>query len=140
MDTKYLFSELTGKDIDNNEVICNECGQLFLLLSKHDRIPPRNIGKIMFDSSGQPHYIKHVDKRKHFFKKANAWGVNAFIAKVLSGYGGIVMFITGSEVYKLPASDIIKHKYTWFKKQGFEKQILVPLDAWQTEPMELKAI
>ena len=128
MRTIEILSKLmSGEDKYGNEVSIGETGNIFLKLKSEDRT--RDIGtlKIVED---KVYYLK-ISKEKYIFLKLNAWGINEFILNKLQE-NDIVIIKTEKKTYESTIKNILENsQYYFFKKQGFEKQIFLPLEKWQ---------
>jgi hypothetical protein len=69
------------------------------------------------------------DKAKHLFRKNNSYGFNEHLIKTAKTFDKIKLTDDGG-TYIFPKSEILeKGKYLFFKEQGFEKQLFLPLEA-----------
>ena len=68
------------------------------------------------------------DKAKHLFRKNNSYGFNEHLIKSGKTFDKIKLTDDGG-TYIFPKSEILeKGKYLFFKEQGFEKQLFLPLE------------
>jgi hypothetical protein len=68
------------------------------------------------------------NKVKHLFRKNNSYGFNEHLIKTGKTFDKIKLIDDGG-TYVFPKSEILeKGKYLFFKEQGFEKQLFLPLE------------
>ncbi len=68
------------------------------------------------------------NKLKHLFRKNNSYGFNEHLIKTGKTFDKIKLIDDGG-TYVFPKSEILeKGKYLFFKEQGFEKQLFLPLE------------
>jgi hypothetical protein len=67
-------------------------------------------------------------KAKHLFRKNNSYGFNEYLIQNGQTFDKI-MLADDDAVYLFPKSLVVeKGNYLYFKQEGFEKQIFLPLD------------
>ena len=90
----------------------------------------RMIGKLG-ESKGKTIYKKYV-KPAHIMKINKSIGVCHALLDCLNEDDWVVVSVENQGVVKLQVKDVFKYGgYLHFKKQGFEKQIFVPLKDWE---------
>lgn len=122
-----LSKLISGEDKYGNEISIGETGKIFLKLKSEDRT--REIGDLRIVED-KVYYLK-ISKEKYIFLKLNAWGINEFILSNLQE-DDIVIIKTEKQTYESTIKNILENgQYYFFKKQGFEKQIFLPLEKWK---------
>jgi hypothetical protein len=75
--------------------------------------------------------------KKNLFKAigpAGAWGISAHLAHWMDRLGGVIVVDTDMGKFTLEAWSVTSRGKTntlWFKRQGFEPQIFIPLGDWR---------
>lgn len=123
---KELFNRT---DKDGNRTFLDGVN-LYLVLKAENR--KRLIGQISRHPDGKLMYEKR-EKYTNLFKRLNAWGVHNFVVENVS-YLKITTVVEGvTLIYKITtekAKEVGKSSYLYFKKEGFELQLFIPLKEW----------
>jgi hypothetical protein len=95
----------------------------------------RKIGDVKLDDKT---LLLKRNKAKHLFKKNNSYGFNEYLIRNGQTFDKI-MLADDDAVYLFPKNLVTdKGKYLYFKEEGFEKQIFLPLDEmkeYQVHPL-----
>jgi len=129
-DAMKLKAAIVGSDKSGNRIDVSNYGHITLKLHSESR--GRDIGQIKSVNS-HLHYIKHL-KKKHRFRKADAWGLNDHIVQCLPDETIVMLIIDddGGRTYTTTVSAVKEHgDYLWFKSEGFERQIFMSLDKFE---------
>jgi len=82
----------------------------------------------MIDKSGEGTFLTNRTE-KHLFRKLNALGINHFLLSQCSiPFKNIVINYCGQKLYSTRQYFLEKGKTINFSKQGYELQLLVPID------------
>ena len=100
-------------------------GWLSVSIKREKDIRLREIGKVNL----KERFIEiKRNKLKHLFRKNNSYGFNEHLIKTGKTFDKIKLIDDGG-TYVFPKSEILeKGKYLFFKEQGFEKQLFLPLE------------
>ena len=116
--SSYLMVELGNK-------IMAKGGVINLSLSGGATSRTRKLGVIDFQKRK---LIVKRNRERHVLRKANAYGFNYYLLSESVKFDNI--FLKDYEgIYDIPKKDILnKGSFLFFKQQGFEKQIFMPLE------------
>lgn len=85
----------------------------------------RQIGTIM---TGTKRLLVHRKRGVHLMQKKNSYGFNHFILKNATKFDKLLVKDEGG-LYQIPVNEILENgTFSYFKQQGFERQIFYPLD------------
>jgi len=124
-----LYKIMNREDAYGNRIEMSKYGSLRLILASENR--ERGIGGLLIteDEPDIVYYVKN-SKEKYIFKKLKAWGINAFVILNLKPTDKIIIK-TNKKNYETTVKNVLeKGQYYFFKEQGFEKQIFLPLEEW----------
>lgn len=129
-----MFEKFNRRDGFGNVLSCDEAGNLTITNSNGST---RSIG-MLTPIDGDPIkgfiYSKSVSE-KHIFRKNNSFSINDYILRNI-GERGLVQYSMGGGkmFYTIEAEFALEiGSYLWFKDEGFEKQVFVPLTFWRCE-------
>lgn len=113
------FSEIS--DEYGNKIIRNYLVMFIQLKAERRR---RRVGTI--DIKGRV-LIVHRNKKKHLHRKSNSYGFNFEILSKAKSFDKI-MLTDDNGTYLMDRMEMVKNgKFLFFKQQGFEKQIFIPI-------------
>lgn len=100
-------------------------GWLIVGLKLESNVKIREIGKVNLKEK----FIEiKRNKEKHLFRKNNSYGFNEYLIKTSKTFDNVKL-IDDNGTYVFPKNTILeKGKYLFFKEQGFEKQLFLPLE------------
>ena len=119
----------------NYWTLLDEAGNLIypegniLYLKRKGKKGKREIGRLQF--LNESWFYISSRKSKDVFQKLNAWGINWQVFNHLPE-GCFIIINTEDKAYRIKkelAAD--KGKFFYFKLQGFEKQIFIPLEFFE---------
>jgi hypothetical protein len=123
LQNKSLNLVFNKTDVQGNKLEYIETN-LFLTLASDNR--RRNIGTITIHPDRKILYTKH-ETDDGIFKKSNAWSIHNYILHNVD----YITYFTETKIYKITADNAKTHgKYLFFKQQGYELKIYVPLKYW----------
>ena len=131
-----LVRALNFTDEDAHHISCTKQGVLKLALYQGpDDLPKvKVVGRVLQLRDGRFVYKKKVNKRKHLYRKLNAWGVTSSIIRVLSTYNVLVSFESGDTTYRIGARRALREDCQEVCWEGYEKQLMIPLYHWRHLP------
>ena len=104
----------------NNRLVFSPSRGITLFLKG---LNPRNIGYLKTEN-GVTNYYK-PEKEKDIFLKTNAWSICYELFKY---FDGTIIITTSKRTYTITKHDALKYgEFLWFKEQGLEKKIYIPL-------------
>lgn len=117
---KFIFN-------DNGDFfrISQKGNLLKISLKLNSESSPRKIGEVKLDDKTL--MLKRI-REKHLFKKNNSYGFNEYLIQNGKTFDKI-MLADDDCVYLFPKNLVLeKGNYLYFKQEGFEKQIFLPLE------------
>ena len=123
-----IIKNLNATDDMGNKLICKPDGTIILDLISQSR--ERNLGRIYKTAGDGIVYRKKV-KEKNIYRELEAWGINSEIWRVLPPEAALI-FESDKKTYIIQKHEAepVKPKYRWYKAQGFERQVFIPLSQW----------
>jgi hypothetical protein len=99
-------------------------GWLSISIKLENNPKAREIGKVNL----KERFIEiKRDREKHLFRKNNSYGFNEYLIKTGKTFDKVKL-VDDSGTYIFPKETILeKGSYLFFKAQGFEKQLFLPL-------------
>jgi hypothetical protein len=117
---KYIFN-------DNGDFfkISTKGGLLKINLKLNSQKSLREIGSVKVDDKT---LMLKRDKAKHLFKKTQSYGFNEYLIRNGKTFEKI-MLADDDGVYLFPKDLVLEEgAYLYFKQEGFEKQLFLPLE------------
>src|SRR6478752_7294544 len=108
-------------------------GTVILKLAKENY--NRKLGLILGDR-----FIVYRNREKHTFHKTNSYGFSSEVIEGLYKYVGIKFVDVYDDfgMYRLDIDIIKRGDYLFFKEEGFEKQLFVPIPEIEKHKVELE--
>jgi len=117
---KFIFN-----DNGDSFKISHKGNLLKISLKLHSEPGFRNIGEVKLDDKT---LLLKRKRAKHLFRKNNSYGFNEYLIRNGQTFDKI-MLADDDAVYLFPKNLVTeKGSYLYFKQEGFEKQIFLPLD------------
>lgn len=118
-------------DSYGNFIGVDDYGNVYLQLNSENRM--RKLG--MINDEERKMIIKR-ERKKHLFRKGNAYGFNDFLLRNTQRFD-IITLIDDYQSWKIPVKEILeKGFYLNFKEQGFELQIFMSLENMESFKIE----
>lgn len=111
-------------DVGNKLKIMRGTRTIIIKLILKGETRERNIGTV--DVNKKELLVSRI-RSKHLHIKSNSYGFNYYLLSAAKTFN-TVRITDGVEQYVVPLKELIDNgKFLYFKQQGFEKQIFVPL-------------
>ena len=127
--------------VDGNSYRIEGDGAIFLTLRGSEE--ERAVGRIfVYGGFREIIYEKHLARAKHFFQEAKGWGLCAHVVRSIQSIVGdrfLVHIIADGQSLWAEGRDVLRADWTWFKRKGYEQQVVVLEEAFKEQAAFLAA-